>query len=186
LACARPRKTGPGRPGIGASATARTTATVLFEVWAGVRTTNEAARLIGISAAGFYHLETRAVNAIIATCEPRERGPEPGAKAVQDVDRLQRENRRLGNDLARLQALVRSTQRLTGVAPSKAPATVITRTGQKRKARRPTVRALAHVRQLRRGEPAASSGGGGMNGAAATPSTSPPAPAIPATSPAGG
>ena len=82
----------------------------------------------------------------VAACETRPRGRQPDAVKLET---LRRDNERLQRDLTRQQSLVRLTQRTVGVAASP-PVKVDAR---KRK-RKPMVRALRRVEQLRDGEEA--------------------------------
>jgi hypothetical protein len=126
------------------SENARTAAAVVLEVLAGIRGPSDAAEALGVSSMRYYQLEKRAVEGLVAACEPRPIGRQPGAR---DDGRLRKECERLKQDVSRHQALLRSAQRALGVAPvpvlSKKPEP------GKRAKRRPTVRALSIVNRLR-------------------------------------
>jgi hypothetical protein len=139
---------------------ARTSAAVVLEVLAGIRGPSDAAKALGVSAMRYYQLEKRAVEGLVAGCEPRPMGRQPG---VRDDGRLQKECDRLKQDVSRHQALLRSAQRALGVAP--APAATGKPEPGKRMKRKPTVRALSIVNRLRSSgaAAAAASGGGGSS-----------------------
>ncbi len=132
---------------------ARTSAAVVLEVLAGIRGTSAAAHALGVSAMRYYQLEKRAVEGLVAACEPRPIGRQPGSS---DDGRLQKECDRLKQDVSRHQALLRSAQRALGVAP--APSVVGKPESGKRMKRKPTVRALSIVSRLRSGSAQAPSG----------------------------
>src|SRR5262245_55650288 len=99
----RARRSGPAVPASSAEA-ARVAACVL-EVLAGLRSVREAATELGVSAARYYQLETRALAGLVHGCEPVKRGR--AASAGHDLNRLQKENERLARECQRQQALVR-------------------------------------------------------------------------------
>ncbi|MBM3288071.1 MAG: hypothetical protein FJY88_12075 [Candidatus Eisenbacteria bacterium] len=133
---ARPK--GRTKPAPSGSVPARRTAAVILEVLAGVRSPREAARAISVSANRYYQLEERALDAMVAACEPRPRGR--ANSPAKEVDRLKRQVKKLQGDVLRHQALARAAQRTVGlVAPAKAEAKPA---GTKRRRRKPVVRAL--------------------------------------------
>ena len=135
-----------GRPkGPGVSDAAKTTAAMILEALAGLRGPSDAARELGVSVMRFYQLEKRAIDGLIAACEPRPIGRQPSGGP--DPDRLMRECERLRHDVTRHQALLRSAQRALGVQP--APAAGTKAEGAKRAKRQPTVRALSIAKKLR-------------------------------------
>src|SRR5277367_3066829 len=122
------------------SAEAKRLAAAILEVLAGMRGPSEAAKVLGISLARYYQLETRALAGLLAGCEPRRRG---GRKGPTELSALRQECERLRRDCARQQALVRAAQRTVGLAPpavEEPPAS--TGSSKKRRKRRPTARAL--------------------------------------------
>lgn len=141
------------RPGAAAfGIEARRAAAVILEVLAGVRTPASAATALGIRVPRYYLLEERAIQGLIAACEPRPRG-----RTVSTDRRLARLERALAvsqRELARHQALARTTQRAFGLAPPSGPSA--TKTGSakgtspesKRKRRKPSIRALRAARLL--------------------------------------
>ena len=158
VAAAPPRRRG-GRPKgsvsrpkpdpVALSPTARSTGAFILEVLAGIRSTTDAAKAIGVSPVRYYALESRAVHALFVACQPRMDGPPTDAELARVVARLRDDKKRLEGEAARLRALLRSTQRTLGVTP--APAAVSPKPGTpgaKRRARRPVVRALTAVRRL--------------------------------------
>jgi hypothetical protein len=136
-----------------ASPEAQRRAAVILEVLAGVRTPGQAAEALGVALPRYFQLETRALQALVASCAPLPRGP--GRSAEKEVAALKRELERLQRALSRQQTLVRLAQRHLGLAPPKAPAPVPGGKGKKRP-RRPVIRALraAQALQQRSQEPA--------------------------------
>jgi hypothetical protein len=135
---------GPGAPSIGLEA--RRAAALVLEVLAGVRTPAGAATALGIRLPRYYLLEQRAIGGLISACEPR-----PVGRTVSTDRRLARLERELAvsrRELARHQALARTTQRALGLAPPACPASTATSkaqaasSGTKRRRRKPSVRAL--------------------------------------------
>jgi hypothetical protein len=139
---------------------ARRIAAVILEVLAGVRTPTGAATELGIHLPRYYLWEQRALEGLVAACEPRPRG------RVVSVDRrlasLERELTVTRRDLARHQALARTAQRALGLkAPTDAHSPAVSHGKAKgksqeapaaaraRRRRRPTARALRAARLLR-------------------------------------
>ena len=147
-------KGGPVTPK-GASPQARRQAAAILEVLAGVRRPTEAAEILATSLPRYYQLERRALLGLLAACEPVARGP--GVDPLRRVTALERENRQLKRECDRQQALVRATERSFGlVLPvTKSPGkgkqveTPATNGKSRRRARRPTVRALKAVEMLK-------------------------------------
>jgi hypothetical protein len=123
---------------------------VILEVLAGVRTPTGAAAVLGIRLPRYYLLEQRAIQGLIAACEPRPRG-----RTVSTDRRLARVERELAvsqRELARHQALARTTQRAVGLVPAVSPPAPTqgkkgALTGTKRR-RKPAARALRAARLL--------------------------------------
>jgi hypothetical protein len=142
----------PGGAGLGREAgpEARRLAAAILEVLAGVRTPGQAAEALGVSQARYFQIETRAMQALVAGCEPRPRGP--GRSADRELAALRRQHERLQRELSRQQALVRLAQRTIGLAPPRPP---VPRSGskdqRKKRPRRPVVRALRAAEVLQRG-----------------------------------
>jgi hypothetical protein len=126
-----------------------------LEVLAGVRRPTEAAQVLETSLPRYYQLERRALAGLLAACEPVPRGPR--LDVSRRITVLERENRRLQRECDRQQALVRVAERSLGLAmpttiksPAKGPEEKPgTSGGKRRRARRPTVRALKAARTLR-------------------------------------
>lgn len=130
-------------------------AAAILEVLAGGRTPTDAAAVLGVSVPRYYLWEQRALEGLVAACEPR-----PVGKAVSQRHQLavlQKEVARLKQDCARQQALVRAAQRTIGLGPpppakpapkagGKAAGKVA---GKKARKRRPVVRALKAAATLR-------------------------------------
>jgi hypothetical protein len=140
-----------GRMPLGTRDANRVAAAVL-EVLAGVRTPTDAAQALAVSVPRYYQLEQRALEGLIAACEPRRLGRMQTSESR--VSALEKEVQRWQQECSRQQALVRAAQRSIGLA---APAAkVMTKTSGK-KLRRPTVRALRAAKALRAAVDTASS-----------------------------
>jgi len=141
----------PGGAGLGKDAgrEAQRLAAAILEVLAGVRTPSQAAEALGMSLQRYFQIETRAVQALVAGCEPRPRGP--GRSADKELAALRRQHERLQRELSRQQTLVRLAQRNIGLPPPKPAAS---KPGGKEKSkkrqRRPVVRALRAAEVLQR------------------------------------
>src|SRR5260370_41176380 len=99
----RPRNTVPLAPQ--ASKEAKRQAAVILEVLAGLRLPSQAAEALQVSLPRYYQVETRALQGLLAACEPRPRGRQP--ETAQELATLQQHNARLQPEEARQQALVR-------------------------------------------------------------------------------
>jgi hypothetical protein len=130
-------------------------AAAILEVLAGVRTPTDAAAVLGVSVPRYYLWEQRALEGLVAACEPRPVGKAAGRRHQLMV--LEKEVARLKQDCARQQALVRASQRTIGLGPpppvkpaakagGKAAGKVA---GKKARKRRPVVRALKAAATLR-------------------------------------
>ena len=164
--------TRPGAPGLGTQA--KRAAAVILEVLAGVRTPVSAASALGIRVPRYYLLEERAIQGLISACEPRPRG-----RTVSPDRRLARLERELAvsqRELARHQALARTTQRALGLAPPPNPSSTTTgkaettSSGSKRRRRKPSVRALRAARLLSSADSPGGEALATIQGAAASPS----------------
>jgi hypothetical protein len=155
-----PRPHTPGGAGLGKEAgrEAQRLAAAILEVLAGVRTPSQAAEVLGVSLPRYYQIETRAMQALVAACAPRPRGP--GRSPTKELTALRRQQERLERELSRQQTLVRLTQRALGLAPppaaGKAQGGKDKKDNRKKRRRRPVVRALraAQALQQRSQEPA--------------------------------
>jgi hypothetical protein len=142
--------TGAGGPNIGLEA--RRAAALILEVLAGVRTPAGAATALGIRLPRYYLLEQRAIQGLIAACQPRPVGRT--VSTDRQLARLERELAVSQRELARHQALARTTQRALGLAPPATPRSTATSKAQqasgatKRRRRKPCVRALRAARLL--------------------------------------
>jgi hypothetical protein len=130
-----------------ASAEAKKLAAAILEVLAGVRGPADAAKLLGISLARYYQLETRALAGLLMSCEPRRR--RGGRRPRNELAALRQECEQLRRECVRQQSLVRIAQRTVGLtAPTPAPAPPLDGEKKRRK-RRPTARALKVAAQLK-------------------------------------
>ena len=139
----------PGGVGLGKEAgqEAQRLAAAILEVLAGVRTPGQAAEALGVSQARYFQLETRAMQALVASCAPRPRGP--GRSVDKELAALRRQHERLQRELSRQQTLVRLAQRHIGLAP---PPPIVDRCRgkdqSKKRRQRPVVRALRAAKVL--------------------------------------
>jgi len=134
----------PAQPG--ASKEAKRLAATILEVLAGVRSPPDAAQALSVSVPRYYLLEQRALDSLVAACEPRRQGPRPSPQRELAV--LRKELERSQRDCARQQALARWAQRTVGLpAPPTDPAKAAGKNG-KRRPRRPVVRALKAAARL--------------------------------------
>lgn len=121
---------------------ARRNAALILEVLAGQLHPSEAAQVLGVGLPRYYQLEKRGLEGLIAACEPVARGPGPEKK----IESLQKRIRQLERDVARYQALARTSQKVLGVPPVKP-----VKGGRKR--RTPATRALKIARGIRHETP---------------------------------
>jgi hypothetical protein len=150
-----PKQRGNCSPPLAASPQARRQAAAILEVLAGVHRPTEAAQVLGTSLVRYYQLERRALLALVAACEPAPRGPR--LDPARRITALEREHARLEHECDRQRALVRAAERALGLSlPSAGKSTrnhkeepVVASGVPRRRARRPSVRALRAVQQLR-------------------------------------
>lgn len=151
-AVAVPRSAAGGKRGAapklrleGVSREARQQAAAILEVLAGMHTPLTAAQQLAISLPRYYAVELRALQALVAACEPRPRGRV--RSPASELAAVRRECDQLQRTCARQQTLLRAAQRTIGLTPPAAakPAGG----GKKRRQRKPTVRALKAVGVLR-------------------------------------
>jgi hypothetical protein len=138
----------PGGVGLGkdASRDAQRLAAAILEVLAGARTPSQAAEALGVSLPRYFQLETRAMHAVVASCEPRPRGP--ARNPEKELLALARQHERVQRELTRQQTLVRMAQRTSGLAPPKSAPVSSAGAKSKKRRRRPLVRALRAAAQL--------------------------------------
>jgi hypothetical protein len=122
---------------------AKQRAAAILEVLAGARSPTQAAQTLGISLTRYYLFEERALAGLVAACETPARGPH--ADPARRLAALERDCQRWQRECARQQALVRAAQRTIGLAPPLPPP----KDKGKKRRRRPVVRALQAVAQLR-------------------------------------
>jgi hypothetical protein len=148
------------RPGVSeVGVQAKRIAAAILEVLAGVRTPAGAAAALGIGLPRYYVWEERAVQGLVAACEPRPRGR--GVSVDRQLAVLERDLAVARRELARHQALARTAQRALGLKaaaefdPSAAARGQAkakgrdTPTGTRSRRRRPAARALRAARLLR-------------------------------------
>jgi hypothetical protein len=142
----------------GVSQAARRQAAAILEVLAGVRTPLAAAQLLGMSLPRYYAGELRALQALLAACEPRPRGRV--RSPTSELAALRRECEQLRRDCGRQQALVRAAQRTIGLtAPAPAKPAKPAPGSKRRRPRKPTARALKAARLLQEETPSADPAG---------------------------
>ena len=132
-----------------ATTDAQRRAAVILEVLAGIRTAQEAARLLKISPNSYYIVERKALSGLVTACEPApRRGPTPDLE--RQVQQLERALARCQRECQRQAALVRATQRAVGLPVTPAPEAAGTngsraRRSRKGKADRSKLRPKRHV-----------------------------------------
>jgi hypothetical protein len=134
----------------GGTGEANRMAVAILEVLAGLRTPAEAAQSLQISVARYYVLETRALEGLVAACEPKPLGKQPTPQTR--IAALEKELQQVRHECARQQALVRAAQRTVGLTlPAARPGKQKTEPAKpaRKKHRRPTVRALRAAQTLR-------------------------------------
>lgn len=103
-----------------ATTDAQRRAAVVLEVLAGIRTAQEAARLLKISPNSYYIVERKALSGLVAACEPAvRRGPTPSLE--RQVHQLECALARCQRECQRQAALVRATQRAVGLPATPEP-----------------------------------------------------------------
>jgi hypothetical protein len=158
-------KRGTSLPPPAASLPARRQAAAILEVLAGVHRPLEAAQLLGTSLMRYYQLERRALSGLVAACEPSPRGPRQDPS--RQITILEREKARLERECDRQRALVRAAQRALGLTLPSAgnsarkpqPESADSCGAARRRPRRPSIRALRAVGQLRTEETTTTSNG---------------------------
>jgi hypothetical protein len=128
-------------------------AIAILEVLVGERTPADAANALGITVPRYYQLETRAVNGLVAACEPRPKGKQPSPETR--ITALERQLSQAHREVTRQQSLVRAAHRSLGLKA--APTTTSSKSNGKRagkqasnrRTRRPSARALKAVEVLR-------------------------------------
>jgi hypothetical protein len=133
----------------GGSSEANRIAVAILEVLAGTRSPAEAAAALKVSLPRYYLLETRALEGMVAACEPKTLGKQ--ASPQTRIAALEKELQQARRECARQQALVRVAQRCVGLpaAEIQKGKTSAKRDRRGRKKRRPTVRALKAAHTLR-------------------------------------
>ena len=147
----------------GGTGQANRIAVAILEVLAGLRTPAEAAQSLQISVPRYYVLETRALEGLVAACEPKPLGKQPTPETR--IAALEKELQQVRHECARQQALVRAAQRTVGLTlpatrpgkPKTEPTKGAAKKSGKRRRRRPTVRALRAAKTLRENSPGPSS-----------------------------
>ena len=139
----------------GGTGQANRIAVAILEVLAGLRTPAEAAQSLQISLPRYYALERRALEGLVAACEPKPLGKQPTPQTR--IAALEKELQQARHECARQQALVRAAQRTVGLSlpatrpgkPKAEAAQAAAKNGGQRRRRRPTVRALRAAKTLR-------------------------------------
>lgn len=134
-----------------ASPEAHKVGAAILEVLAGARTTGAAAEALGCTVSRYYQLEARAFQGFLAGCEPVRPGREKSPRL--EIDELKRKSQRLERECARLQGLVRVLQRSCSLPPAPSP-----KKSDKKRSRRPSVRALVAASLLKTDSTAATTG----------------------------
>lgn len=153
------RKHAIGGPDLGrdAGSLAKRQAAAILEVLAGARTPAEAAQALAVTVPRYYQLEARALQGLVAACEPRPKGRVRSADSL--AASLRRDNERLQREVSRQQALARAAQRAIGLsAPVPLPAKAGKRTRRRRVARALNVAKRLQEADASAAPPAASNG----------------------------
>jgi hypothetical protein len=138
------RAAGPRVPD--ASREAKRLAASVLEVLAGASSPTTAATALDVSLPRYYLLEQRAIEGLVAACEPRSGGRT--LSPTRELDVLRKQIDRLQRESTRYQTLLRVAQRTIGLVPP--PANVAKKGAAKSKrTRRTTARALVAARTLR-------------------------------------
>jgi len=95
------------------STEAKRLAAVILEVLSGLRGPREGSEAMSVSLNRYYQLETRALGGLIGALEPRPKGRR--TRPEDRIAELEREKRRLEQEVGRHQALVRAAHRSLGV-----------------------------------------------------------------------
>jgi len=103
-----------------ATSDAQRRAAVILEVLAGIRTAQEAARVLKIAPNSYYIVERKALSGLVAACEPATRRG-PTSSLERQVHQLQRALARCQRECQRQAALVRATQRAVGLPVTPEP-----------------------------------------------------------------
>jgi len=119
---------------------AKKSAAAVLEVLGGVRSPAQAAEALEISQQRYYLLETRAIEGLVAACEPAVKGPRKAP--AKEIAKLHHEVERLKREVDRRQSLLRTAQRAIGLPAAKP------KPEGKRK-RRAVIRALVAAQVLR-------------------------------------
>jgi hypothetical protein len=123
---------------------ARKKAAAVLEVLAGVRTPLQAAQALGLALPGYYNLELRALQGLMAGCEPTPKGRQKDAN--RELTEARRQCAKLTAEMQRYQALARATQRTIGLNP---PPPASKKPPPGKRPRKPVVRALAALALLK-------------------------------------
>jgi hypothetical protein len=108
-------------PKLAGSPQAKRQAAVILEVLSGLRGTQEGAEAMGVALNRYYQLETRALGGMIQALEPRPKGRRRSTPEDRIAD-LERDKRRLEQEVGRQQSLVRAAHRSLGVPALPKPA----------------------------------------------------------------
>jgi hypothetical protein len=143
----KPRRTGHGIQG--GSKEANRLAVAILEVLAGVSTPADAAAALKISLPRYYVLEKRALDGLVAACEPRTLGKQPSPETR--IAALEKALKKAERESARQQALVRLARRSVGLSATTGPSRPASKKRDRRgrKVRHATVRALKAAETLR-------------------------------------
>jgi hypothetical protein len=136
----KPRHGTPKLRPEGLSREARQQAAAILEVLAGVRTPTEVAQQLAISLTRYYIIEGRALQGLVAACEPRPQGRV--RSPASELAALRRECEQLRRQVARQLALLRVTQRSVGLAGAVPAAKADGASPKKKRPRKPKARAL--------------------------------------------
>ena len=139
----KPRGQGHKKPE--GSKEAKRAVTVILQVLAGTIGPYEAAEALKISPTMYYKMEERALDGMLAACEPRQKGKRKTPQS--ELKGLKEKYAKLERERARYQTLLRASNRTVGLYLSKKNESQKDKKGRKKK--RPTVRALTLAERLK-------------------------------------
>jgi hypothetical protein len=117
---------------------------------------------LAISLTRYYIIESRALQGLIAACEPRPRGKV--RTPASELAALRRECEQLRRQAERQQALLRVTERSIGLTSAAAPTSSKSENkSRKKRPRKPKARALLAAAVLQEAAPSAASSDNGMS-----------------------
>lgn len=162
---AKHRVAGPRVPD--ASREAKRIAASVLEVLAGASSPTAAATALDMSLPRYYLTEQRAIEALVAACEPRGGGGRT-LSPQREIEVVRKQLERTERESTRYQTLLRIAQRTIGLVPAPQNTAKNKGSAKSKRKRRPTARALVAARNLR-AEPDNGAASASADSPAATP-----------------